>query len=497
MSQKLPTNSYTGTRDFYPQDMRFRSHMFSLIEEAVSSFSYEKISGPLLESFDIFAAKSGEEIAEQQLYVFTDKGDRKVAIRPELTPTVARMYAAKIGDMSSIQRWFSIENFMRYERPQKGRLREFYQVNVDLIGAKGSFADFELLRVAHSIFSIFEATTDMYEIKINHRQFLKDVLMDFVGIPEFKLLAISKIIDKKDKISKEKFVELFVAEGFGENHVNKIQKVFAMNFEDASNLVPDSQGAKELKEILELGAKIFKTQNPLRYDFSIVRGLAYYTGLVFEAYDKNPENPRALFGGGRYDDLVGVFHKNSEVSGVGFAIGDVTFESFLRGHKLLLDEDLVVERHMIAIDAYLPLSMFHTVSDHLKEMEHVFLDCVGMLENIVISHANNKDLMKDSITKVTSLLEKNPFFDKEKDGNFDFELDLLNFLGHSKSKKYSVEIYPDMNMNLGKQLQYANRANVKYVWIGGEPELKKGIMKRKSMKTGTEIEFDLKTFELY
>ena len=497
MSQKLSTNSYPGTRDFYPQDMRFRSFMFSLMEEAISSFSYEKISGPLLEGFEIYAAKSGEEIAEKQLYLFADKGDRRVAIRPELTPTIARMYAAKINELPHIQRWFSIENFMRYERPQKGRLREFYQVNVDLIGAKGSFADFELLRVAHGVFSIFEATTDMYEIRINHKGFLKDVLTQYVGVPEHRLEIVFKIIDKKDKITPEKFVELFIAEGLGQNHVDKIQEVFAMTFEQIAELVPDSEGAKEIKEILELGEKVFKTQNPLRYDFSIVRGLAYYTGLVFEAYDKNPENSRALFGGGRYDDLVGIFNKNNEVSGVGFAIGDVTFESFLRGHNLLSDEDLIVERHMIAIDAELPLSLFHTVSDHIKGMEHVFLDCVGMLENIVVSHANNKSLIKDSIAKVTSLLEKNPFFDKEKDGNFGFENDLENFLGLSKSKRYSVEIFPDASMALGKQLQYANRAQVKYVWICGEPELKRGILKRKSMDTGTEVEFDLKTFELY
>ena len=497
MSQGTSTNSYPGTRDFYPKEMRFRSHMFSLIESAISSFSYEKMSGPLLESFEIYAAKSGEEIAEKQLYVFSDKGDRRVAIRPEFTPTLARMYAAKMNEIAPIQRWYSIENFMRYERPQKGRLREFHQVNVDLIGAKGAFADFELLKVAQSVFSIFEATLDMYEIRVNHRGFIKDVLVDIVGIKEEMVDTIAKIMDKKDKVSKEKFVEMLEQEGLNPEQVNKLYEVFDQEFSILKDKLPESVGAKELDEILELSKTVFKEQNPIRYDFSIVRGLAYYTGLVFESYDKNPENTRALFGGGRYDNLVNLFNKNSNISGVGFAIGDVTFEAFLRGHGLLKDEDLILEKHMMAIDNTIPLAFFHSASDNIKEMENLFMDCVTMMENIVLSHAADKELMKDSISKVSGLLEKNPFFDKERDGTMAYEQDLLAFLTGTKPKNYIVEVYPDSSIPLGKQLQYANKAGVKYVWICGDPELKKGMIKRKSMDTGTEVEFDLATFELY
>lgn len=497
MNQKISTNSYPGTRDFYPMEMKFRSFMFSLIEEAISSFAYEKMSGPLLESFEIYAAKSGEEIAQQQLYVFEDKGERQVAIRPELTPTIARMYSAKIHELAPIQRWYSIENFMRYERPQKGRLREFYQVNIDLIGAEGVFADFELLRVAHAVFNIFGATTDMFEIRVNHRGFVNDLFINYVGVAENKIDILSKALDKKDKLSTEKFVNLLEESGLNSEQISKFQIICQNNFEGNLNLVPESKGALELKEIFELGEKVFKDTNPLRYEFSVVRGLAYYTGIVFEAFDKNKDNPRALFGGGRYDNLVSLYNKNHNVSGVGFAIGDVTFESFLRGHELLTDDDLVVDKHMLAIDPELPLSMYHTMSDTIKNMENIFLDEVTMLENIVIAHANNKELLLDSARKIIPLVTKNPFFDKEKYGTLEYEQDLYNFLGTAKSKKYSVEIFPDTSMNLGKQLKYANKAQINYVWICGIPELEKGIIKRKSMETGSEEEFDLATFEEY
>ncbi|MGL4388557.1 MAG: histidine--tRNA ligase [Brevinema sp.] len=491
---KISTNSYTGTRDFYPIEMRFRSYMFHHIEQAISSFAYEKISTPLLENFELYAAKSGEEIAEKQLYVFTDKGDRRMAIRPELTPSIARMYAAKINEIPTIQRWYSIENFMRYERPQKGRLREFYQVNVDLIGAKGAFADFELLSVAQAVFSIFGATKDMYEIRINHRGFVRDILVEYVGIAEERLDDLARLIDKKDKIEQDKFAQLLLEQGFSSYQISKLQLVFTKNFKEAFELVPNSVSAQEIKEVLTLGDKVFKDQNPLRYDFSIVRGLAYYTGLVFEAYDKNPENSRALFGGGRYDNLVSFFLKNNNVSGVGFAIGDVTFEAFLKGHKLLSDEDLNVERHMIAIDLELPLSLLHTISNNLKSMENIYIDCIGILESILLSQ--NQEAIDHSLNKIMDVLLKNPFFDAGDQEEIDLN-QVITSLSTGKENRYQVEIYPDSTVSLGKQLQYANRAKIQYVWICGTPELQKGVVKRKNMLTGIEIEFDLTTFEIY
>lgn len=483
MKNKISAGSYPGTRDFYPQEMRFREMMFSMIEDVLIDFAYEKMSGPLLENFAIYAEKSGEEIAEKQLYVFTDKGDRRVAIRPELTPTVARMFAARINEMASVQRWYSIENFMRYERPQKGRLREFWQVNVDLIGARGAFADFELLRVAQAIFTNFGATTAMYAININHRGFVRDLLVLYVGVSDEKVEPIAKIFDKKAKISQEIFETLLSEQHLTQEQIQKIINIFTLSFEECLKFVPESVGGLELQNIFELGHDVFGDQNPLVFNFSVVRGLAYYTGLVFEAFDKNPENPRALFGGGRYDNLVELFHKNN-VSGVGFALGDVTFEAFLRSHNLLNDDDLLVERHVIATDGEVPAAFFHRIADHLKSVQEIFWECVELMRSLP---------QNETLSRVLEHLRKNAYFDAEKYQEIEKNTD--RFLSEAQSRHFIVEIYPDPSISLSKQLQYANKAGADYVWICGDRELKRGIIKRKNMITGTEMEFDLTTFE--
>lgn len=487
MSEILSSKSYPGTRDFYPKEMRYRQLMFSLISEAVESFSYERISAPLLESFDIFAAKSGEEIAEKQLYVFEDKGARKVAIRPEFTPSLARMFAAKIHDLPSIQRWFSIENFMRYERPQQGRLREFYQINVDLIGATGVFADFEIFRVAKSIFDICGASNEMYEIRVNHKGFLEDVLLNFLGLKNDLLEFVFKIFDKKHKISSEEFNNSLYDIGLSSTQIIKLNEFFALNFKDMIHLFPESLVANELKDLFILADEVFASHNPLVYDFSIVRGLAYYTGIVFEAYDK-VGGARALFGGGRYDNLISLFNKKSSVSGVGFAIGDVTFEMFLKNHNLLLQNDLLEEKHLVAIDKNLPLVSFHKIRDCLLQMQSVLQDCMSMCLDIR-QIANNS--CSQEFTQIWNLLDKNPFFDKDLFSRNNIE----EFFAQHKKKKYSIEIYPDPKLMLGKQLQYANKAGISYVWICGIPEMKRGILKRKNMDTGVEKDFSLATFE--
>jgi len=481
---KMSTNSYIGTRDFYPQDMRFRSYMFSMIENTLKKYAFEKISGPLLENFQIYVAKSGEEIAKKQLYVFTDKGNRKIAVRPELTPTIARMYAAQIDKLAPIQRWYSIENFMRYERPQKGRLREFHQINVDIIGVDDISADFEILHIAQKIFQTLQADTTMYEIRINHRKFINDLLVQYVGVTEDKILDIAKIIDKKDKLVKEKFELLLKENSLNGDQIQKLNLIFEFDFETSFNLIPDSSGAKELKEILILGQQIFQDKNPLKYDFSIVRGLAYYTGLVFEAYDKTPTNSRALFGGGRYDDLIDLFYQNRKISGVGFAIGDVTLESFIRDHRLIKEENLTIQKHMIAVDKDIPLVFFYTLLDNLQNMEEVFLEGMEMI--MTLDFAEQKDLSN----KVLDIITRNPFYYKNNDD------DKIQNIKNNFNKQYNIEMYVNLNHNLKKQMQYANKANITFVWICRKLEMEKGIIKRRNMITGEEEIFDLGTFEL-
>ncbi|NPU99916.1 MAG: histidine--tRNA ligase [Brevinematales bacterium] len=330
----LPTNSYIGTRDFYPEDMRVRNWFFAKMRKVVESFGYDEMLGPILEPFDVFAAKSGEEIVNEQVYHFTDRGERHIAIRPEMTPTVARMVAAKSGEIRYPVRWYSIANFMRYERPQKGRLREFWQLNVDLLGDSGREYDYEILSAIIALMKEFGADETMFKVKINNRRFYNDVMRDVVGATPDEMKVISKAVDKRSKLPRDKYEAWLKESGITREKIERLETVFGMGLPVlAGKLAGESQGAKELTELFGLIDKTGLSRY-CEFDFSIVRGLDYYTGNIFEVYDLDPENRRALFGGGRYDNLIGLF-KKAEVSGIGFGFGDVTFQNFLESHGLI------------------------------------------------------------------------------------------------------------------------------------------------------------------
>lgn len=327
----LPVQSYIGTRDFYPEDMRLRNWFFTRMKEVVTRYGYEEVSGPLLESFEVYAAKSGDELVKDQVYHFEDRGGRHVAIRPEMTPTVARMVAARMENLRLPLRWFSINNFMRYERPQKGRLREFWQLNVDLLGADDVLSDFEIVSVAVDLMRAFGADEKMFRVKINNRRLFNSVLDAALELDEAGKKLVSKAIDKRAKIPEDKYREWLKDSGLTDAQVSKLDELFGMDREAILGLVPaDDRGAVEVKELFRLiesaGLSAF-----CEFDFTIVRGLEYYTGTIFEVYDVSPDNRRALFGGGRYDDLVGLFRK-TKAPGVGFGFGDVTFQDFLITH---------------------------------------------------------------------------------------------------------------------------------------------------------------------
>ena len=294
---QLSVQPYKGTRDFYPEDMRLRNWFFGKIRQVLECASFDEYNGPMLESLDIYAAKSGVELASEQTYNFTDRGGRQLAIRPEMTPTVARMVAQKVNGLSYPLRWFSIPNFYRYERPQRGRLREFWQVNADIFGCDSYEADFEIISVAIKLLRVFGADESMFKVHINNRRFFNDVIAAIAGSD---------------------------AEG----------ALYTMSIYEATALCPDSRGSAELKELFGTLAECGLDKYCV-FDFGIIRGLDYYTGTVFEVFDEAPENNRAMFGGGRYDNLVGLFVHNTAISGVGFGFGDVTLENFLNIHKLV------------------------------------------------------------------------------------------------------------------------------------------------------------------
>ena len=333
-AQLLSTQPYKGTRDFYPDDMRLRNWFFGKIRATLETAAFDEYNGPMLESLELYAAKSGEEIANKQTYNFVDRGDRSVAIRPEMTPTVARMVAAKMNDLSFPLRWFSIPNMYRYEATQRGRLREFWQLNVDIFGCDTYEADLEAIVSAIRIMKSFGADETMFTVRINNRRFFNDVISAISGGDADKSKLVSKVIDKRNKIPREVYEKELTALGLTAEQIARIDELYGMSVADATAICPDSVGANELRLLFEALEKLGLSKYCL-FDFGIIRGLDYYTGTVFEVFDNAPENNRAMFGGGRYDNLVGLFVKNAKISGVGYGMGDVTLENFLVTHGLI------------------------------------------------------------------------------------------------------------------------------------------------------------------
>lgn len=360
MSEKLSTQPYKGTRDFYPREMKLRNWFFGVMRRVLETAAFEEYNGPMLESLELYAAKSGEEIATKQTYNFTDRGDRRLALRPEMTPTVARMVAARMNDLVFPLKWFSIPNMYRYEAPQRGRLREFWQLNVDIFGCDTYEADLDCISSAIEIMRAFGADETMFTVHINNRRFFNDVIAAIAGTDGEGAKAVSKVIDRKNKVPREVYERDLTALGLQPEQIARIDALYGMTVEEAIALCPDSVGSAELINLFSTLKKAGLDRYCV-FDFGIIRGLDYYTGTVFEVFDNAPENNRAMFGGGRYDNLVGLFVKNAKVSGVGYGMGDVTLENFLVTHNLVPDlsadnaKVLVTRFDDVPYEAYLAL----------------------------------------------------------------------------------------------------------------------------------------------
>ena len=329
--EKLSTNPYKGARDFFPADKKIANYIFNTWRKVCESYGFEEYDGPFLENTEIYEAKSGEELVNEQLYSFTDKGDRRVAIRPEMTPTVSRMVASKYQQLPKPIKWFSIANFWRYEKPQRGRLREFYQLNTDIFGIDSITADFEILSLNRAIMDQFKATPSMYEVRVNNRKYINFVL-DQSGINTGEnRVKILKILDSKDKILKEEFDKRIDETGIQNEQKITLLKYLSVDIKALNEI--KSEGAKELIQLFNL-LKLAKIDENIVFDPYTVRGLAYYDGTIFEQKDLNPKNNRSMFGGGRYNGLIGLFI-NTDVPAVGFAQGDVPIKLFLESWDLL------------------------------------------------------------------------------------------------------------------------------------------------------------------
>lgn len=334
-TNKLSTESYKGVRDFYPEDMFVQNYILNVFKKVCESYGYNQYDASVLEPADLYRAKSGEEIVNEQTYTFTDRGDREVTLRPEMTPTVARMVAAKKKELSFPLRWYSIPNLFRYEKPQKGRLREHWQLNVDLFGVSDISAEVEVISIAYSIMKEFGVKDADFQIRLNSRKIMNYILNDLMSLEEETAQKICKLIDKKNKLSSKDF-DNGVKELLSEKSEEFLTLLNSKNFEEFVSRLPKSlEVSEKIEEIRNVMASLEKLgiTNTI-FDQTLMRGFDYYTGIVFEVYDNNPENRRSVFGGGRYDDLLSIFD-GEKIPAFGFGTGDVIIRDILETYKIL------------------------------------------------------------------------------------------------------------------------------------------------------------------
>lgn len=332
----LSTAPYKGTKDHYPSDKRIQNYIFATWSRVVEQYGYEEYGTPTLEPLEIYTAKSGQELASEQTYAFTDRGDRVVAIRPEMTPSISRMVAARRQELGYPARLYSIANFMRYERPQRGREREFWQLNADIFGVDSIQAEAEIVTMAYELVMAFGAKADMFTIYINNRDLINDIMTEYLGLDPVAAQLMIKLFDRRSKITPEQFTEQAV-EIFGEERadvgISKLSKlVAAKTVNELPAELKDNPSINSLKELFD----ILKNNGVKNVEFAVtlMRGLDYYTGTVFEVFDNHPDNNRSMFGGGRYDGLVGMFGVEP-ISTVGMAPGATMFHHFLDVHGLI------------------------------------------------------------------------------------------------------------------------------------------------------------------
>jgi histidyl-tRNA synthetase len=425
----ISSKPYTGSRDFYPDDMRFRNWMFSKQQEICLKAGYTEYNAPILEPLSLYLAKSSEEIVSEQLFNFKDRGDRDVAIRPEMTPTLARMVAARRNELTFPLRMYSIANFMRYERPGRGRLREFYQLNVDLLGSSSPAADAEILSVAVEILYSYGANNTQFLLKYSDRRIYDGY---FSEMKNESLRELGRLLDKREKIPVDEFesevskltemYDLNTIKSAAGDFLDYVNKFINLKEDNIRALADSGVIAPETAAHLEMVTLLMKEggySEVVRFDPGIIRGFDYYTGLIFEINDLHPDNRRALFGGGRYDRLLGLFGKE-ETPAVGFGMGDVTLQNFLEIHNL------------VHPDIHKPSGIFISLFDD------------SMLSEVI---KIGNDLRKDGLT---------------------------------------AEVSMDSAGRLKKQFQTAEKKGRRYMVILGENEIKAGEVQVKDLLTGTQ-----------
>jgi len=326
-----------GTREFYPPEMALRNWLYEKIKSVSQSFGYLEYDGPFLEPIDLYAAKSGEELVKEQSFTFPDRGGNLITLRPELTPSLARMVAQKQHQLNYPLRWWSFGPFWRYEKPQKGRTREFFQWNIDMVGAQSPQADAELIAICAEFFKLIGLGPDKVQILVNDRE-LMDQQLSKVGIRSDLKKTTLNIIDRQDKMNFTSWKSFALESGLSDEQFSALNLLL-----ENKDLFRESDSLLQVFSSLEaMGLRDY-----IAFDAKIVRGLDYYNGTVFEARDVG-KSMRAILGGGRYDNLVGDVGGDA-LTGVGFAMGDVVLPLILEDYELLPDVRVDPTQIMVTI----------------------------------------------------------------------------------------------------------------------------------------------------
>lgn len=326
-----------GARDFYPEEMAYRTWIYGKLASVSNTFGFQEYDGPFLEKLELYAAKSGDELVKEQSFVFADRGGDMITLRPELTPSLARMIAQKQNELVFPVRWWSFGPFWRYERPQKGRSREFFQWNIDLIGPNSPEADAEMISIGASFLKSAGLRPDQVKIYVNNRKLMEAEVLALGVAPE-KQKSVFRVIDRKDKLNAAAWRAYAIEEGLTEAQVDGLDAL--LGNKDLWKKSPDLVRTFTLLKITGLDEYV-------AYDPNIIRGLEYYTGTVFEARDCDGEF-RAILGGGRYNNLVGDVGGQS-VGGLGFAMGDVVIKLVLQKFGCLPDFKLQPANVMVTV----------------------------------------------------------------------------------------------------------------------------------------------------
>ena len=418
--------SLPGFREFLPDACAQRNHLFKIFRNVARTFDFKEYDVPILEPLELYVEKSGEEIVGQ-LFNFEDKGGRQVALRPELTPTLARLVASRANSLPKPVKWFNIGEHFRYERPQKGRGRSFYQFNADLLGESGLEADAELISLLAAIFRTFGLESKDVTIRLSDRTSWV-LLLNQLGVSEDARQATLNAIDKSERRKPDQTIESLekVNPNQGERLFEEIQKIKQIDNLNDLNKRLEECGEDGLQRAEEWNSLINRLESHgcedlIRIDLSIVRGLAYYTGFVYEAFESSGQG-RALAGGGRYDNLIEKLSGNCRMPAAGFAIGDMTLTDCLASKNLL-------PKYIIAPD---------------------------------ISVVFSEDVRSQAL-KICSLLRKSGF-----------------------SSTYTLK-----ESGFGKQFKEAGKSGARFAVILGEDEVKSGRVKVKDLRNGKEAETDL------